>query len=127
MPMPPVRSHPLRRGLVVVLAATLVGLLAPAGPAAGAPEPDLLSAAGAAKDVYRHGAAGVGDPYYPKDGNGGIDVQHYGLALDYRPRTDRLTGHATIKVRATENLDRFNLDLDGLTVKSIVVEGRRAH
>jgi peptidase M1-like protein/immune inhibitor InhA-like protein len=70
---------------------------------------------------FEPGAAGVGDAYYPQDGNGGYDVQHYGLDLGYDPPTDRLTGVATIKATATQNLSSFNLDLDGLTVRSVTV------
>ena len=33
------------------------------------------------------GSAGLGDPYYPLDGNGGYDVQHYDLDLAYEPDT----------------------------------------
>ena len=39
------------------------------------------------------GAPGVGDPFFPLAGNGGIDVQDYGLKLAYDPATDRLDGH----------------------------------
>ncbi len=72
------------------------------------------------------GAAGVGDPYFPLDGNGGYDVQHYRLDVTYDPATDNLTGEATITARATQNLSSFNLDLDGLTVRAITVDGRSA-
>jgi hypothetical protein len=69
------------------------------------------------------GAAGLGDPYYPFDGNGGYDVQHYDLDLAYEPDTDVLSGVATITADATQALSRFNLDFDGLTVLSITVNG----
>ena len=72
------------------------------------------------------GAAGVGDPYYPLDGNGGYDVSHYNLDLRYDPATDLLAGRATIKARATKHLSSFNLDLDGLTVRDITVDDRPA-
>ena len=72
------------------------------------------------------GAPGVGDDYYPLYGNGGYDVAHYLLKLSYDPATDRLAGVATISARATETLCRFNLDLQGLTVRSVVVDGRKA-
>jgi hypothetical protein len=71
------------------------------------------------------GAAGVGDPYYPRDGNGGYDVRHYDLALAYAPSTDRLRGIATITARATKDLSAFNLDLDGLHVRSVRVDDDR--
>ena len=72
------------------------------------------------------GAPGAGDPYFPLAGNGGYDVSHYRLAIEYDPDTDRLEGVAWIRARATKDLSRFNLDLDGLTVRSIKVAGRTA-
>lgn len=69
------------------------------------------------------GAAGIGDPYYPRAGNGGYDVARYGLDLSYEPRTNRLDGTATITARATQDLSAFNLDLDGMTVRSVTVNG----
>jgi peptidase M1-like protein/immune inhibitor InhA-like protein len=75
---------------------------------------------------YTPGAPGIGDPYYPLDGNGGYDVRDYLLDLRYTPPTDVLEGTATIKAAATQNLSSFNLDLDGLTVRSVSVNGRRA-
>ncbi|MGH2775078.1 MAG: M1 family metallopeptidase [Actinomycetota bacterium] len=68
----------------------------------------------------------MGDPYYPRDGNGGYDVKHYLLEVIYEPSTDLLTGVATIRSRATQNLSSFNLDLDGLRVQSIEVDGHPA-
>jgi hypothetical protein len=75
---------------------------------------------------FRPGAAGVGDPYFPLDGNGGYDAQHYDLDVGYDPPTDTLTGIATLTARATQDLSRFDLDLVGLTVRSITVNGRAA-
>ena len=59
------------------------------------------------------GAAGAGDPYFPLDGNGGYDTEHYVLDLSYDPATDMIAGSATIRARATQHLSRFNLDLEG--------------
>ncbi len=75
---------------------------------------------------YQPGAPGIGDPYFPLDGNGGYDVRHYLLDVKYAPATDVLKGVATITARATQNLSRFNLDFEGLTVRSIRVNGRSA-
>jgi hypothetical protein len=77
-------------------------------------------------DKYTPGAAGAGDPYFPLDGNGGYDTKHYFLDVKYDPDTDELDGEATIRARATQNLSRFNLDLEGLNVDSIRVDGRWA-
>ena len=64
----------------------------------------------------RPGAPGVGDPYFPLDGNGGYDVSHYDLDLRYNPATDqaRRTQRST---PAPQNLSRFDLDFVGLTVR----------
>ncbi|MFJ1577818.1 M1 family metallopeptidase [Streptomyces sp. NPDC088182] len=74
----------------------------------------------------RPGAASLRDPYFPRIGNGGYDVQHYGLTLDYAPESGRLKGTAEITARATQDLSAFNLDLDGLTVDSVTVDGEKA-
>ena len=81
----------------------------------------------AAPPAFRPGAPGIGDPYFPLDGNGGYDVEHYRLAVRYDPATDVLQGRATITAKATQHLSRFNLDLDGaLEVASARVDGRSA-
>src|SRR5687767_2175154 len=65
---------------------------------------------------YTPGASGVGDPYFPLEGNGGYDVKDYVLDLSYDPATDRLDGQAFIFATPTQNLSRFNLDLQGMEV-----------
>jgi aminopeptidase N len=72
------------------------------------------------------GGSGVRDPYFPKAGNGGYDVTHYGLDLTYDPDDRHLTGTAEITARATQDLSAFDLDLKGLDVKGVTVEGDRA-
>ncbi|WP_425472922.1 M1 family metallopeptidase [Streptomyces botrytidirepellens] len=72
------------------------------------------------------GTAGVGDRLFPALGNGGYDVAHYGLTLDYVPETNRLKGTAVITARATQGLSRFNLDLSGLRVHTATVQGVKA-
>lgn len=72
------------------------------------------------------GAAGVSDPYFPKAGNGGYDVSHYGLTLSYVPDGRRLTGTAVITALATEDLSAFDLDLAGMDVRAVTVDGADA-
>jgi aminopeptidase N len=72
------------------------------------------------------GSTTSGDPYFPQAGNGGYDVQHYGLGLDYAPSTGRLDGKAVITLTATTDLDSFSLDLRGLTASSVQVDHRAA-
>ena len=75
---------------------------------------------------FQPGAPGVGDPYFPLEGNGGYDTQHYDLTFSYDPATDRLDGVARIRAKATQNLSRFDLDLQQLDVSSVTVDGSPA-
>jgi aminopeptidase N len=84
-----------------------------------------LGIAHAAAPDGTHGSRGIGDPYYPTYGNGGYDVDHYGIHVSYVPRTDRLRGTTRIRAHATKDLSRFNLDFV-LPVKSVRVDDRRA-
>jgi aminopeptidase N len=104
-----------------VSAAVLVSVLAVSGCTIG-----QHRGTGSAGRGFQSGAAGIGDPYFPTYGNGGYDVASYRLKVRYDPASDRLTGRATITANATENLSRFNLDLAGLTVSSVEVNGARA-
>lgn len=70
------------------------------------------------------GSASAGDPYLPTSGNGGYRVEHYDLDLDYRVATNRLAATATITGRARDALSRFSLDLAGLSVDAVTVDGR---
>ncbi|MFI1018041.1 M1 family metallopeptidase [Streptomyces sp. NPDC020965] len=72
------------------------------------------------------GAAGVRDPLFATLGNGGYDVRHYTLTLAYDPGSRRLEGTADIVARATQDLGSFHLDLHGLTVHEVTVDGDRA-
>ncbi|MET9804755.1 M1 family metallopeptidase [Streptomyces sp. NPDC006368] len=114
--------RPLRKGVRAAAALLLAcGLLA--GCAGGKGSGD------GAEQVTRTGtpgAAGLRDPYFPRLGNGGYDVRHYALTLDYEPATGRLKGTADITARATQALSAFNLDLTGLRVDAATVDGRPA-
>jgi aminopeptidase N len=72
------------------------------------------------------GSAGVGDPLFPKAGNGGYRVGHYDLRLKYAPQRRMLRATATISARTTKALSSFHLDLYGLRVDRIVVDGEVA-
>lgn len=74
----------------------------------------------------RPGASGLRDPYFPKAGNGGYQVEHYALDLDYDPAGGRLHATAVITARAGQGLSSFNLDLSGLDVESVSVQGEPA-
>ncbi|MCD2441048.1 M1 family metallopeptidase [Agromyces sp. SYSU K20354] len=109
-------------GLAVAL--TVIGGLGATGAAAapGAPGPR-----------YTAGSQGAGDAYFPYSGNGGYDVSHYDLDVTYTPPAaapapleGRFEGVATIDLVATQDLDRFNLDLRGMEVSSLTVDGKPA-
>jgi aminopeptidase N len=72
------------------------------------------------------GAAGVGDPYFPYLGNGGYDADHYTLDLTWRADEGELDGVTTIEATATQDLSSFNLDLAGMDVQAVTVEGEPA-
>lgn len=69
------------------------------------------------------GAAGIGDPYYPKLGNGGYQVEHYTIVLDVQPVTNVISATATIRAQATQSLSALNLDFAGLTIDRVLVNG----
>ena len=77
------------RSAITAVLASLVLLAVPATGAVAAP-------GGAPPSP---GAPGIGDPYFPLDGNGGYDVAHYALQVGYQPGADVLTGHAVITAR----------------------------
>src|SRR3569623_1223173 len=70
------------------------------------------------------GAPGSGDPYFPLEGNGGYDAQHYDVAFSYDPATHRLDGTTTMTARAGQTLSRFDLALQQLDVARVTVDGR---
>ena len=73
---PPCRPRPL----VLVLVAGLLAVRLGRGGRGGAP-------------AAVAGAAGIGDPYFPLDGNGGYDVAHYDVHDTYAVRRPaRLSG-----------------------------------
>jgi len=84
-----------------------------------------LAAAGTASaQEFAPGAPGVGDPYFPKSGNGGYDVVHYDIDLDYTPRRFRIAAVATISATATHGLSSFNLDFRGPKIANLSVNGQ---
>ena len=90
---------------------------------ADTPAPKTASVAAAPPGPCLQGAGDLGDTYYAGIGNGGYDVSHYDLNLKYNPDTKWLDGKATITAATTQHLCRFNLDLRGLTVSSVKVDG----
>ena len=73
-----------------------------------------------------YGARTAGDPYLPDSGNGGYRVTRYELELNYRMGSNRLAGRAVLSAVATQPLSRFSLDLAGMQVAKVSVNGGRA-
>lgn len=66
------------------------------------------------------------EPFFPRSGNRGYDVTHYDVTLGYQSRSGVLNARDVIEARATSGLRRFSLDLDGLKVTSVSVDGEAA-
>jgi aminopeptidase len=66
------------------------------------------------------------DPYVPDRGDGTYAVTHYDLSLDYKVASNRLAGKAVLDVVAREDVERLHLDLAGLRVSKVMVDGRPA-
>ena len=118
----------MRRTRTIVVAGTaaftvVAGLVAAGAPAGAATPPGRAATTGA---TFTAGAPGLGDPFFPLAGNGGYDARHYDLRLAYDPVKGRLSGSTVMQARATQNLSRLDLDLAGLTVTTVTVDGRRA-
>lgn len=85
----------------------------------------LLAAPASAGPGGTPGSEGIGDDYYPLDGNGGIDVVSYEIHDRYRFRSGRLSGWTELSVVATQPLSSFHLDLL-LPVRGVRVDGEPA-
>ncbi|MGA4866753.1 M1 family metallopeptidase [Streptomyces lavendulocolor] len=97
-------SRRLRAALVAAASAGLIGAALPA------PQP-----------------LGIGDPLFPQLGNPGYDVLAYDIALTYRGDNSKpLDAVTRIDARATDRLDRVNLDFTHGTVHGVEVDGRPA-
>ncbi len=102
-------SRVLRRVLPLVCAAVLLG----ATLAVGAP------------------ARAGRDPFFPGSGSSAYDVAHYGVSLSYIPATraagrDGIAAKASIRARSRRRLRRLGLDLAGLHVKKVEIDGATA-
>jgi aminopeptidase N len=72
------------------------------------------------------GSDSLGDSYYPELGNGGYDALHYTIDLIWDEVDNTIDGSVNMQARATQNLSAFNLDLIGLDVSAISVDGMPA-
>jgi len=113
----------LRRPLAPLTALALTAALA-----VGVP---LTGPAHAADAEPVDGAQTSGDVLFPHVGNGGYDAQHYDVDLAWTPaaQLDRSTIEATATMQAQTTgapLRSFSMDLEGLQVESVTVDGADA-
>ncbi len=85
-----------------------------------------ISTPSATPDPSTIGAAGAGDPYFPRLGNGGYDVQRYTIDLAVDMDANKIAGTVTIDANATQDLTRFDLDFSGPVISAVSVDGRAA-
>jgi aminopeptidase N len=88
--------------------------------------PALAAPGNPGEPRYSAGAASIGDPYFPAQGNGGFDVKHYDVSFAYDPATKLMDATTTITATATQDLDRFNLDFRGPEITGLNVDKHKA-
>ncbi|WP_405926317.1 M1 family metallopeptidase [Streptomyces sp. NBC_00035] len=108
----PRRSARLALATAITVAAALTG--------------PVSQAASTSSGAASPGAAGLGDPIFPLDGNGGYEVSRYTLDFDWQAPKTPFEASTTIKATATQALSRFNLDFAGNTLHEVTVNGRPA-
>lgn len=86
-------------------------------------EPSEPTSTLVAPDNPNPGSDGIGDPYFEDLGNGGYDVQHYDLAIDVDMDANVIDAVATIDLVTTQDLTSLNLELLGLSVDSVSING----
>ncbi|WP_101649636.1 M1 family metallopeptidase [Brevibacterium ihuae] len=65
------------------------------------------------------------DSYTPHSGTPGVRIEHYDLHLDYKILPNRLAGQAMLRGWMLEDARTIELDLIGLAVSRVLVNGRR--
>jgi aminopeptidase N len=112
----------------VLLAALL--LVAPAcdddGGDTSGPTDETATADERGLDERGAGEDDIGDPAAPGLGNAGYQAEHYTLDLEYDLDADELDGEVTMDAVAEADLSTFSLDLDGLEVTDVTVDGEES-
>ncbi len=100
-----------------------IALVLLAWPATGIADPG-----GRGQGKPSDGARTLGDPLLPQIGNGGYQVDHYRIYLDYDPVANKFnSAKTTIDATAgKKKLRQFTLDFQELDVKRVTVDGRAA-
>lgn len=115
-------THAAAMVSALVLLTPTIGLANPGGN-----NPGGNNAGGNGQGRPSVGEESLGDPLLPQTGNGGYDVAHYRIYLDYDPANNSFNAaKTTIRAKADRKLARFSLDFQDLDVTSVEVDGRAA-
>ncbi len=71
-------------------------------------------------------AASAAEPFFPHEGDRGYDAKRYEAHLAYQPSKQRLVASAEMAATARTRLTHFALDLRGLRVTAVTVNGAPA-
>jgi aminopeptidase N len=115
-------ASPSTSSLLRGLASAVVLALALGGCGAGGPSREGAASAGTSHDAVTLPPA----PATPPVADPRVAVDHYDLDLDYAVDERRLTGTATLAVRATQDTPEIVLRLRGPEVTSVQVDDRAA-
>ena len=117
----------------VVLAAscTETGQITSSHTASTSSSPTTSTAPAPATTPASAGSDGLGDRLYPTGGNGGYDVTHYDVNVDATAPAAGDAGRTvsivtTITATSTQSLSTFNLDLHGMELGDVTVDGADA-
>ena len=108
----------LRRRLSAMAAMGALGLgllIAPAG----------IANADPAESTNSTSTRQAPDSLFPDQGSSRYDVKHYAIKLSYQT-SGEIKAKTTVIAKAKKRLTSFSLDLEGLTVDSVKVNGRNA-
>jgi hypothetical protein len=101
-------------GSALGMVALMAGAVSSGGPSAAAQPP---ASSPRVRQAVSSGQ-GIGDPYYPADGNRGYNVVSYHVRLNYFRPSRRIAAVTTVRMIAMTRLNRFHLDRP---------EGARSH
>lgn len=87
----------------------------------------LLTVGGVLAQDAEHGSDGLGDPYFPRLGNGGYDVQRYDITLAWDDSTNAIDASVRIHAQAVVALSAFNLDFAGFEIGEITLNDEPAN
>jgi aminopeptidase N len=115
-PKPAFALRPRLSAMAAMSALGLGLLIAPAGIATADPAKSTTTSASKRQ---------APDSLFPEQGSSRYDVKHYAISLTYQS-SGAIKAKTTVVAKAKKRLKSFSLDLEGLTVDSVKVNGHRA-